>query len=245
MRRVEDSRGRGGKRESLKRYLPLLLALVLIAPSQGASAAVQTLSGSTQQLGNDEAHGTTSYVIDYTYPSTAPVGTNLTLSFTLHVGQFNGLIEYITAYELQVELFVGAEQQEVTLYGPAGFNSSSFLYPGGIWGPINATFPLTEATTGLAIGQSTNATFSVTLLDTDEIGYPYLTYITEPPMTGEGGTLLVENAVATSTSSGSGGSTSGQSGGQTLLPYALLASGAVLMVAAVFLPRGPKPPVKK
>jgi len=245
MGRTEESRGRAGKRASLKRYLPLLLTLMLLAPFQGASAAAPILSGSTQTLGNSEAHGTTSYVIDYTYPATAQVGTNLTLTFTLHVGQFNGLIEYITAYELQVELFVGDEQQQLTLYGPAGFNSSSFLYPGGIWGPNNATFPLTAASTGLTAGQSTNATFSVTLLDTDEIGYPYLTYITEPPMTGDGGTLLVENGVASSTSSTSSGSTSGQTGGQTILPYALLASGAVLMAAAVFIPRGPKPPVQK
>jgi hypothetical protein len=220
--------------------LPLFFTLLLLAPFQGASAAVPIITGSTQPLGNDEAHGTTSYVIDYSYPATAQVGTNLTLTFSLHVGQFNGLIEYITAYELQVELFVGAQQQEVTLYGPAGFNSSSFLYPGGIWGPINATFPLTEVDTGLAPGQSTNGTFSVTLLDTDEIGYPYLTYVTEPPMTGDGGTLLVENQVASSTSSTSSTTTSAQSGAQNILPYALLASGAVLMAAAVFMPRGPK-----
>lgn len=229
----------------MKRLLPFVFALILLAPFQGASAAVQMISGSTQQLGNTEAHGSTSYVVNYTYPATAQVGTNLTISLTLHVGQFSGLIEYITAYELEVQLFIGAQEQQVTLYGPAGFNSSSFLYPGGIWGPNNATFALTQLNTGLTRGQSANATFSVVLLDTDEIGYPYLTYVTEPPMTGSGGTILVQNQVASSITSTSSAATSGPSAGQAILPYALLTSGAVLMAAAVFFPRGPRPPSQK
>lgn len=242
MGRMRESRGRG---RTLKKLLPFVFALVLLAPFQGASAAVQMISGSTQPLGNTEAHGSTSYVVNYTYPATVQVGTNLTISLTLHVGQFSGLIEYITAYELEVQLFIGAQEQQVTLYGPAGFNSSSFLYPGGIWGPNNATFALTQLNTGLTRGQSANATFSVVLLDTDEIGYPYLTYVTEPPMTGSGGTILVENQVASSTTSTSSAATSGPSAGQAILPYALLASGAVLMAAAVFFPRGPRPPSQK
>jgi hypothetical protein len=243
MHSTEESRRRG--RMLLRRFLPFVFALILLAPFQGASAAVPIISGSTQQLGNNESHGSTSYVVDFTYPATAQVGTNVTISLSLHVGQFTGLIEYITAYELEVQLFVGAQEQQVVLYGPAGFNSSSFLYPGGIWGPNNATFPLTQLNTGLAPGQSTNATFSVVLLDTDEIGYPYLTYVTEPAMTGDGGTFLVENQVASSTTSTSNTSTSSQSAGQTVLPYTLLASGAVLMAAAVFLPRGPRSPSQK
>ncbi len=233
-------RERGGALQALKRYLPLLLPLILLGTFQSASAAVQIESGSTQQLGNTLDRGTTSYVVDYTYPSVAQVGTNLTISLTLHVGQFNGIIEYTTAYELEVALDVEGQQQQVTLYGPGGFNASSFLYPGGIWGPNNATFPLTAANTGLALGQSANATFSVTLLDSVEVGYPYLIYATEPPMTGQGGTLLIQNAVASSTTSTSSSSTTSQSTGQTLLPYALLASGAVLIAAAIFVPRGPR-----
>jgi hypothetical protein len=243
MHSEERSRGRG--RALLKRTAPLVFVLTLLVAFQGAGAAVQLVSGSTQELGNTMAHGSTSYIVDYTYPATAQVGTNLNISLTLRVGQFSGLIDYITAYELKVLLFVGSQTMNATLYGPAGFNSSSFLYPGGIWGPNNATFPLTEANTGLGPGQSANATFSVTLLDTDEISYPYLTYVTEPAMTGNGGTLVVENQVASSTTSTSSTSTSGQSSGQTILPYALLASGAVLMAAAVFYPRGPRPPSQK
>jgi len=240
----KDGHGRegGGAWSALKRYLPLLLTVILLGTFQSAGAAAQVESGSTQQLGNTMTHGSTSYVVDYTYPSMAQVGTNLTISVTLHVGQFGGLIAYTSAYELRVALDVGAQQQQVTLYGPAGFNSSSFLYPGGIWGPNNATFPLTEANTGLAVGQSANATFSVTLLDSVAIGYPYNQYETEPAMQGQGGTLLIQNGVTSSTSSSSSSSTSGRSTGQTVLPYALLASGAVLIAGAILLPRGPRQP---
>jgi len=196
-------------------------------------------SGTTGQLGNNMAHGTTSYVVDYTYPSVAQVGMNLTVSLTLRVGQFSGLIEYITAYELDVQLFVGTQQLESFINGPIAFNSSSYLYPGGIWGPNNATFPLTEADTGLAPGASANATFSVTLKDSAYFGVPLIVYETEPAMDGLGGALLIQNHVTSSTSNTS---TTGQSSAQTFLPYALLASGAVLIAAAVFLPRGPRSP---
>jgi hypothetical protein len=92
------------------------------------------------------------------------------------------------------------------------------------------------------VGQSANATFSITLLDSIYVGAPYLIIETEPPMQGQGGTLLVQNSVATSATSTSSGSTIGQNSSPGLLPYALLASGAALIAAAVFVPRGPRPP---
>jgi hypothetical protein len=233
----KEGRERGGARSALRPYLPLLMALILLAPLQSATAAVQIESGSTQALGNTMSHGSTSYIIYYTYPSAAQVGSNLTISLSLRVQAFSGVIEFAVGYEMRVQLAIGTEQQQVTISGPAGFNSSAFLYPGATWGPVNATFPLTEADTDLAIGQSTNATFSATLLDTVYVGAPYLIYETEPAMTGQGGTLLIQNEVTSSVSSTS---TTGPTGGQTL-PYILLASGAVLIAAAIFIPRGPRP----
>lgn len=228
----------GASRSALRLCLPLVITLILLAPLQSASAAVQIESGSTQPLGNSMSHGSTSYLVYYTYPSTAQVGSNVTISLTVRLGQFTGLIEFIVGYELRVQLAVGTQQQQVTISGPGGFNASDFLYPGATWGPINATFPLTEADTGLAPGQSANATFSATLLDSIYVGAPYLHFETEPALTGQGGTFLIQGAATSSTSSTS---TTGQSSRQTFLPYALLASGAVLVAAAIFMPRGPRP----
>src|SRR5580698_8155335 len=97
MRRNENG-GHGregpGLRSALGTCLPLLIALILLAPFQGASAAVQIESGTTQSLGNTMSHGSTSYVIYYTYPSVAQVGSNLTISLSLRVQAFTGVIEF-------------------------------------------------------------------------------------------------------------------------------------------------------
>jgi hypothetical protein len=221
------------------RLFPVLLTTVLLLSFQGVNAAVQTTSGATAQLGNALTYGNTSYVVYYSYPSTAEVGTNLTIALTLHLNAFTGQAEYITGYALEAQIFIGADELHSTLFGPSGFNASSFLYPGASWGPNYLTFPLTENNTGVAKGESVNASVNVILRDTPYYGVPVLGYLTEPAMEGQAGSLLIQNAVASSSTSTS---TSGQGSGQALLPYALLASGAVLMVAAVVMPRGPKSP---
>src|SRR5579863_6456343 len=95
MRSEKDANGRegGSARRAPGLYLPLLMTLILLAPLQSASAAVQIESGSTQQLGNTMSNGSTSYVIYYTYPSEAQVGSNLTISLSLRVQAFTGVIE--------------------------------------------------------------------------------------------------------------------------------------------------------
>ncbi|HVB95061.1 MAG TPA: hypothetical protein VND41_00480 [Nitrososphaerales archaeon] len=234
----KDGRGREGRaRPSALRLFPVLFTLVLLISFQGANAAVQVTSGVTQQMGNILPQGNTSYEVLYSYPSTADVGTNLTIALTLHITAFSGQIEYILGYALEAQLFIGGYELNSTIFGPSGFNSSAFLYPGAYWGPNNFTFPLTQVNSGLAKGQSANASLNIILRDTVYYGVPVLRYFTEPAMEAQGGSLLIENPVASTTTSTS---TSSQGGGQTLLPYALLGSGAVLMVAAAFLPRGPR-----
>lgn len=219
---------------------PALLVVLLLCSFQSASADVQTTSGTTATIGNTLNHGATSYAVLYSYPSVADVGSNLTIQLTLHINQFSGIVEYIVGYALKVEVFVGPNVLSDQVFGPAGFNASSFLYPGAYWGPNNLTIPLTAANTGLAEGQSDNATLRITLRDTVYYGVPVIGYQTEPALEASGGSLLIQNGVASSTTSTSGGSA--PAGGQSVIPYALLAAGAVLMVAAVFVPRGPRQP---
>lgn len=220
-----------------KLVLPALAVILLLASAQGVGA-VPTTTGTTQPIGNVLDMGVTSYQVYYSYPSVAQVGTNVTISLSLHLNAFSGQVEAIDGYALQLQVFVGTNVLQNTIYGPTGLNTT--LYPGATWGPVNFTFPLTEANTGLAPGASDNATLSVTLRDSVLYGVPELMYESEPPMSTDAGSLLIENQVASSTTSTSTSSQGG--GGQSLLPYALLASGAVLMVAAVFIPRGPRPP---
>lgn len=221
------------------RLAPVILVMLLVGSFQGANADVQMTSGTTPTIGNTLNKGSTSYFVLYSYPSVAQVGTNLTIQLTLHVNQFTGIVEYIVGYALEAQIFIGSTALSANVFGPAGFNASSFLYPGAYWGPNNLTIPLTAANTGLAEGQSDNATVRITLRDTVYYGVPVIGYQTEPAMEATGGSLLIQNGVTSTSTSTSGGSAGGS--GQSVIPYALLAAGAVLMVAAVFVPRRPRP----
>lgn len=214
-------------------FLPLVVAFALLLSFQAVRAAPIT-TGETPVMGNTLDEGVTSYNVYYSYPSVAQVGTNLTIDLSLHLNQFEGQVEYINGYSLKAQLFVGQDVLTQSVYGPPGFN---YLFPGATWGPENMTFALTEADTGVALGTSVNATLAVTLEDTVFYGVPENGYESEPPMEAQAGSLIIENQVATSTTSTS---TTTQSSALTILPYALVGSGAVLMAAAVLLPRGPR-----
>jgi hypothetical protein len=235
------SNKRGGRKGSRARrdvsrcILPILLAMLILFPVQNTHAAVQTTSGTTQ-LSNTLTVGDTAYSVEYSYPSTAQVGTNLTLTFTVHVDSLTGLVEYLYSYSLVVDVSIG---QDVLRGSITSDNGANYLYPGSNWGPNNVTIPLTEGSTGLAKGASTNATVSVTLEDTEWWGAPLSIFQTEPAMQGAAGSLVIQDSVASTTTS----SATSQGGGQTqtYLPYALIGSAAILAVLAVFMPDGPRP----
>lgn len=217
----------------LKRLLPALSLVFLLLPLQSISA-VQYVTGSAT-VGNTLQNGTTSYSLEYSYPAVAQVGQNLTIQATLHVNQFSGELEYIAAYALLAQVVIGGYALSANATVAAGPN---YLYPGGSWGPENLTVPLTAADTGIPKGSSENASVSITLSDYVYVGLPFLTYVTEPPMQGNAGTLVIENGVQTSSST----SVQSVSPGSAYIAYALLASGVVLMVVAAVLPRRPAPP---
>jgi hypothetical protein len=208
---------------------------MLLISFQGASAAVQTTSGSTPPMGNTLPRGTTSYVVSYSYPSTAQVGTNLTIALTLRVISLGGIVQYTSNYDLEALVFIGTHLLNGSVHSPAGAPN---LYPGSSWGPNNVTIPLTAENTGLAKGESANATIGIILNDYVFYGAPISVFEPESPMQGQGGSLVIENAVSASSST----SGLGFGAGQTYLPYLLLASGALILVAAVYFLRGPRSP---
>jgi hypothetical protein len=230
LRSEKDSRERGHRRTRPSPFLPVLVAAILLIPVLGAHAEVQVTSGTTQ-LGNTLHYGNTSYSVKYSYPSTAEVGSNLTITVTLHVNSLSGLVEYITNYGLVAEVFIGSQALQGSF---SGTQNSTFLYPGSSWGPNNITIPLTASNTGLAKGDSANATLSISLQDNVFYGQQLNVYTTEPAMQGVAGSLLIQNG-ATSTST----STTTSSTGQTYLPYAVLVVvGAIMMVGAALWREG-------
>jgi hypothetical protein len=227
----------GGREVGVRRTLPCrllaLLSIVLVAPIYIVHGAAQITSGTTQ-LSNTLQYGNTVYSVDYSYPSTAEVGTNLTISVTLHVNSLTGLVEHVNDFRLVANVYVGPQ---LVLNGSiAGGDQPLFLHPGSTWGPFGVSIPLTARNTGVAKGASANATVSITLIDTIWVARPIVgpmagDYYTEPAMQGAAGALVIQNAVASTNS------TTGQGTVQTILPYALLASGAVLVLLFVLFPR--------
>jgi hypothetical protein len=244
----KDYRKRATGRSALFGLLPIVLtAMILFFSAQNIYGAVPLTTGSST-VGNTLEYGTTSYTISYSYPSTVQVGTNMNMTLTMRVNSLTGLVEYTTTYSLLVIVFIGSNQVVGNVTAP---NGSPFLYPGSDWGPNNVTIPITAANTGLTAGQTGNASVSIILNDYIFYGGAVTYYSTEPPMTGGGGTFIVQDAVQTSSSASSssaGSSTSTSSTGgspangtQNYLPYVLLGAGAVLLIGAIVLPRGPRP----
>ena len=235
MFRIKRERRHGGARRiAPRRFLLMISALMLLVPVQGIGAAAQVASG-TIELSNTLVYGNTAYTIDYSYPTTADVGTNLTVRVTLHVKSLTGLVEYVNQYRILVSVIVGT--QNVLTADVASNVNSSHLYPGSTWGPNNVVIPLTADNTGIAKGSSVNATVMITLQDQIWYGGNISVWITEPAMQGHAGTLVIQNGVTTTSTS-----TTNQGPGQTYLPYLLLGSGAVLVLLAVFFTRGARSP---
>jgi hypothetical protein len=220
-----------------KRFMPVLLALILLTPLQNTYAAVQTTSG-VVELSNTLNSGNTAYSVQYSYPSTADVGTNLNVTLTLHVNSLTGLVEYLYVYRLVVDVLIGGIELNGSVSSGSGVGASNLLgsprlYAGSNWGPNNISIPLTADNTGLAKGASANATVIIVLEDSIHEGFD----ATEPPMQDSAGGLVIQNSAATPNSSATGQTTDQI---QTYLLYAVLALGALLMVSAVLLPRGPQ-----
>jgi hypothetical protein len=217
------------KRISPKQILVLLLgAMVFLTPIQNTQAAVQATSG-VVQLSNTLSVGVTTYSVDYSYPSIAQVGSNLTIALTLDVDSLTGLVEYVFNYALVVDVSIGQNVLNGSIYSS---NGAPFLYPGATWGPNNVTIPLTQDDTGLSPGASANASVTITQEDTLWWGGQLSIFHTEPAMQGSAGNIVIQNP-AESTKSSTAAQTAGQS--KAYLPYALLTLGTVLVVSAVFV----------
>jgi hypothetical protein len=214
---------------SLKHVSVFLLgAMVFLTPIQTTEAAVQVASGAVQ-LSNTLSVGDTAYSVNYSYPSVAQVGTNLTIALTLHVDSLTGLVEYVFNYGLVVEVFIGQSVLNASIYSG---NGAPYLYPGATWGPNNFTIPLTEGDTGLSPGASANASVTIILMDTLWWGGQLSILHTEPAMQGSGANIVIQNP-AESTKSHTTVQTAGKR--DTYLPYELLALGSALVVSGVFV----------
>ncbi len=194
------------------------------------SVQQQTTSGdfvssfSDQFYGPNVGNGT--YTVHYSYPSVVSRGSNFTALISLQVNELNGLQEYVEEFQITVLVAVPNGQGAA-----ANLGSSSPLYPGAIWGPANATIPITQETTGPQAG-SINASVNINLATTTRVGYPvdqdhYHT-----------ASQLVGNVTIQAGESGNGGGGSfNLGGGLAYLPYVVVGLGVVLVSVGVLFPR--------
>ena len=110
LRKEKEAGGRedGAHRTLPRRLLIVLVTIILLTPFYGVHAAAQITSG-TAELSNRLQYGTTAYSVDYSYPSTAEVGTNLTMTVSLHVNSLTGVVEYVNDFRLVANLYVGPQ----------------------------------------------------------------------------------------------------------------------------------------
>jgi hypothetical protein len=187
-----------------------LLVFLLCGISLGSHAAsptVSTVSGSfpTRAI---SAQGTSDYVLQYSFPDRATVGTSLNVTVVLTVVELTGLKTYIANYSSQVLLlspqgaFVaqGRAAAGQILFGGETTNATRFIYPGGHWGPVNITIPLKESSFNLAPGASQTDNVSIGFVANVWYNPPEDQYL---PDSGSStvGSITVTNTNSTSQSS--------------------------------------------
>src|SRR5438132_7296636 len=199
----------------------LLAALISLLPLPSASGLVPA---NQFQIRNQDVSGTSGYTVFYYVPPTAKTGSNLNVSVLLYVDTLTGLKLYVRDYGLTVAVDLG-KGHTIIRSANVSIVEQKWLYPGGRWGPLNISLPITEQDTGLAPGQAVRANVTISLLATIWYDSPIFNYL---PESGDGrvGSVYVQ---------GVGPAVSGSS---TIVPFLLIASGAALLVTRIVVFRG-------
>jgi hypothetical protein len=201
--------------------------MILLFEFNGVWAAPAQVSGLTQSSYKSQ-YGQTTYSIDYEYPSSVSVGSNLTVQVTEHVVNMSGLEDYLSNYRLVVSVSVDA--YHVLQGSVTGSIAGPRLYPGSRWGPIEIEIPVTEANTGLTRGMSINASVGFSIQDQAWYANPVGTYLPELSQAAGGQVRIIDptpDQVAQAS--------------PNYLAYLLLGVGAVIVVVMLGLRRGTNP----
>ena len=196
----------------------LLAALISLLPLPSASGLVPA---NQFQIRNQDVSGTSSYTIFYYVPPTAKTGSNLNVTVLLYLDTLTGLKLYVRDYGLTVAVDLG-KGHTIIRSANVSVVEQKWLYPGGRWGPLNISLPITEQDTGLAPGQAVRANVTISLLATIWYDSPIFNYL---PESGDGrvGSVYVQ---------GVGHAVSGSS---TIVSFLLITGGAVLLVSRVVI----------
>ena len=188
------------------------------------SGDLQTpVTGKTQFFFQDTYIGNATYTVYYEFPSSLSVGSNFTAQVSLQITGLSGLEEYLTNYELSVVLGLPSGQ------GLSQYQSNdSPIFPGAIWGPRNITIPITRNDVILSVGQSANASVTIRMSTTVQVGYPLQTHVTHTNAKAVGSVTITN---------GPNGGTATAGSNSVYFSYATVGIGSVLVLVAVVFPR--------
>jgi len=146
-------------------FVLTLIVGVSVSSARGATPLDSQLSVTNV---DPEGQGMSTLTVFYHLPQQVQVGANFTVPIKLYVDNLTDLMSFLLDYSVQVSLTLNNGR---VISGQAGVNSSQTsenlgalqLHAGEGWGPVNITMPLTQTSTGLAVGQQTlaNATMRI------------------------------------------------------------------------------------
>jgi hypothetical protein len=172
------------------------------------------------QIIHQDASGTSNYTIFYYVPPAGRVGSSLNISALLHVNSLTGLKLFIRDYTLTVVLSLDNGRTIINSVNVSA-SEQKWLYPGGRWGPLNISLPISEQNTGLSPGMSFRANVTISLLTTVYYDNPVSNYFPESGQ-GNAGTAVLQDLLGAApwyTSS--------------FVPYILMAGGSILLLFRV------------
>jgi hypothetical protein len=203
-------------RSLIRKSLILVFAFFLSA-SASTQVTAQTTNG-TVHLSASSPYGGSDITLRYRYPPSVATGSNLVIVLTFHMDNVSGYTSYLWTLKLDVTVYIDLAH---VLVGTVKSDPSKFLYPGGTWGPINVTIPITEANSGVGAGQTRNANISIALADVAWLGRP-LNYDLPQKYQASGGYVSIYSPSVSPPS---------------LEAIVLLAGGIVIVAVAILVPR--------
>lgn len=179
--------------------IAICLALALLLTGAGLLHPVSGVGAREFQVASQSYLGGAEMTVSYNASSTATVGSNLTVTAQVTVGNFSGSELYVRDYVLVVTLFCDDRSSNVT--AGSQVPTQRFLYPGARWGPFNVTVPVTESDTGLRQGEDANASLTLSLIADIAYSSPGYGISGYTPVSGGGSAWVVVSDPAGASSS--------------------------------------------
>lgn len=175
----------------------VLVALIAVGSTPGASANPSTVSGSTlYSFGSAVAENESNYTLYYSIPSLVQAGVSTNMTFFVYLTLLSGW--KIQSQTQILEIIINTPTKQVVTQKA---ENNVTLYQGGRWGPFNMTLDLNDTQAGLSPGRVSNATVFADLIVYEAYDNPLYPFVQD-----SGATMrLADVEIAASAAGPSGG----------------------------------------